>query len=86
MEQRVLKVLESVDGAILTYGGFDMLGDGVIDSFQVIDIVAGLEDAFSMEIDARYVVAENFANKDSVIALMRELISGQPLSKNDSQH
>ena len=71
MEQRVLQVLESVDRAILTYSGFDMLGDGVIDSFQVIDIVAGLEDAFSMEIDARYV---------------HELISGQPLSKNDSQH
>lgn len=86
MEQRVLQVLESVDRAILTYSGFDMLGDGVIDSFQVIDIVAGLEDAFSMEIDARYVVAENFANKDSVIALVHELISGQPLSKNDSQH
>lgn len=79
MEQRVLKILESVEGDILTYSGFDMLGDGVIDSFQVIDIVAGLEDEFSMEIDARYVVAENFANKDSVIALMRTLIDGQPL-------
>lgn len=83
MEQRVLQVLEGVDRAILTYSGFDMLGDGVIDSFQVIDIVAGLEDAFSMEIDAQYVVAENFANKDSVIALVHELISGQPLPESN---
>lgn len=83
MEQRVLNILESVEGGILTYSGFDMLGDGVIDSFQVIDIVAGLEDAFSMEIDAQYVVAENFANKDSVIALVHELISGQPLPESN---
>lgn len=76
MEQRVLQVLEGVDRAILTYSGFDMLGDGVIDSFQVIDIVAGLEDAFSMEIDAEYVIAENFSNKESIIKLMKMLTDG----------
>lgn len=76
MEQRILSVLKNINEEILTYNGFDMLGDGVIDSFQVIDIVAGLEDEFSMEIDAQYVVAENFANKDSVIALMSALIGG----------
>lgn len=73
MEQRILKILESVNEEILTYSGFDMLGDGIIDSFQVIDIVAGLEEAFSMEIDAEYVIAEYFSNKNSVITLMKTL-------------
>lgn len=76
MEQRVLKILESVNEEILTYRGSDMLGDGIIDSFQVIDIVSSLEEAFSLEIDAEYVIAENFSNKDSVIALMR-LLTGE---------
>lgn len=74
MEQRILKILESVNDEILNYSGLDMLGDGIIDSFQVIDIVVGLEEAFSLEIDAEHVIAENFSNKDSVIALMKMLI------------
>ena len=73
MEQRILKILESVNEEILTYNGQDMVGDGVIDSFQVIDIVTGLEEEFSMEIGAEYVNAEHFSNKDSVLALIKML-------------
>lgn len=73
MEQRILKVLKDINEDILTYDGADMMGDGILDSFQVIDIVSGLEEEFSLEIDAEYVVAENFANKGAVIALIKML-------------
>lgn len=76
MEQRIFEVLKSVNEEILAYNGSDMIGDGIIDSFQVVDIVAGLEEEFSLEIGAEHVVAENFSNKDSVVALMK-MLSGE---------
>ena len=46
----------------------------VIDSFTVINIVSELEDVFDIEIDAKYVVAENFRNKEAIIELVRQLV------------
>ena len=50
-----------------------MMEEGVIDSFTVINIVSELEDIFDIEIDAKYVVAENFRNKEAIIELVRRL-------------
>ena len=77
MREQVLKVLETVNEEILTYNGQDMIGDGVIDSFQIIDIVEALEEKIQIEIDAVHIIAENFANKDSILSLMERLVREQ---------
>ncbi len=77
MREQVLKVLETVNKEILTYDGQDMIGDGVIDSFQIIDIVEALEEKIQIEIDAVHIIAENFANKDSILSLMERLVREQ---------
>ena len=46
----------------------------MIDSFTVINVVSELEDVFDIEIDAKYVVAENFRNKEAIIELVRQLV------------
>ena len=51
-----------------------MMEDGVIDSFTVINVVSDLEEEFDIEIDAKYVIAENFKNKEAIIALVRRLM------------
>ena len=51
-----------------------MMEDGVIDSFTVINVVSDLEEEFDIEIDAKYVVAENFRNKEAIIALVQKLM------------
>ncbi len=73
MEERVLEVLEEYCGEALDYEGDNMMEEGVIDSFTVINIVSELEDVFDIEIDAKYVVAENFRNKEAIIELVRRL-------------
>ena len=42
--------------------------------FLVIDLVAELEETFDMEIDAKYVLEENFKTKEAVIDLMKKII------------
>ncbi len=74
MEEKILSIIEEINPEVLTYSGDTMMEDGTIDSFEVIDIVAALEEEFGIEIDASYVVAENFANKDTIIKMMKEIL------------
>lgn len=74
MEERVLEILEEINEEIIDYNGDDMYGEGVITSVEVLDIVSNLEDEFDIEIDAKYVVAENFANKEAIINLVKHVI------------
>ena len=73
MEEKVLEILEEYCEEALTYTGSNMMEEGVIDSFTVINIVSELEDAFDIEIDAKYVVAENFRSKETILNLVRQL-------------
>lgn len=73
MEEKVLEILEEYCEEALDYEGENMMEEGVIDSFTVINIVSELEDVFDIEIDAKYVVAENFRNKDAIVELVRRL-------------
>lgn len=74
MEEKILEILKGVNEKILAYSGASMVGDGVIDSFEVVDIVCALEDAFNIEINVRYVTEENFANKETICKCIQEII------------
>ena len=74
LEEKILEVLEEYCEEALSYTGDNMMEEGVIDSFTVINIVSELEDVFDIEIDAKYVVAENFRNKEAIIELVRQLV------------
>ena len=73
MEEKVLEILEEYCEEALDYTGDNMMEEGVIESFTVINIVSELEDVFDIEIDAKYVVAENFRNNESIIDLVKRL-------------
>ena len=72
MQERILEILSEYCEEALTYNGDSMMEDGIIDSFTVINVVSDLEDEFDIEIDAKYVIAENFRNKEAIIALVQK--------------
>lgn len=74
MEEKVLDLLKEIDEDILTFEGENLFEAGILDSFLVIDLVAELEDTFDMEIDAKYVLEENFKTKEAIIDLMKKII------------
>ena len=74
MEEKILEILEEHCEEALDYDGDSMMEDGIIDSFTVINLISDLEDEFDIEIDAKYVVAENFKNKEAIIALVQKLL------------
>ncbi len=75
MEEKILELLAEIDEGILSYDGDDLFEAGLLDSFQVIELVEMLEENFDMEIDAEHVVAENFATKEAILELMRRLLT-----------
>lgn len=76
MRDKILAILEDVNPIILTYEGNTLLEDGTIDSFEVIDIVSAIEDEFEIEIDAALVVSDNFANKETIIKMVEDILEG----------
>lgn len=74
MEEKVMQILAEINDGILSYSGDNLFEAGLLDSFQVIDMVSELEDAFDIEIDAKYVVEENFATKEAIIELIKRLM------------
>ncbi len=74
MEEKILEILGEVNEQLLEYAGDNMLKDGLVDSFELINIIGELEDAFDIEIDASYVVEKYFGNKDRIIELMNMLL------------
>ena len=74
MEEKILSILEEVNDEILTYDGSNMIADGIIDSFDIVEIITNIEEEFDIEISAENVVAANFANKDAIIEMVKRII------------
>lgn len=70
MEERILNVLAEINEEIVDYDGDNLFDAGILDSFQVMDLVNDLEDEFDIEIDAKYVVEENFLTKEAIVELV----------------
>ena len=73
MEEKILEILGKASEELVTYTGPNMVGDDVIDSFALINIITQLEEAFDIEIDAEDVTEEHFGNKDRIIALIKRM-------------
>ena len=74
MREKVVQIIRQINKDILNYEGNNMIGDGIIDSFEIINLVAELEEEFDIEIDARYVVAEKFNNLEGIIHIIEKII------------
>lgn len=74
MEEKILSILEDINEDIISYDGDDMYTEGIISSMDVIEIISELEAEFDIEIDAMYADAEYFANKESIIELVKDLM------------
>jgi len=74
MEERVLEILAETNEEILDYDGDSLVESGLLDSFQIVDLVGMLEEEFDIEIDAELVVVENFETKEAIIEMLEGLL------------
>ena len=74
MDEKVLKILADVNEDILSYEGSSLVDSGLLDSFQVVELVGMFEDEFGIEIDAELVIVENFKTKETIIEMLKSIL------------
>ncbi len=72
MEQGVLQILHELNDDIPDDVQVDLLGEGIIDSFDIANIVSSLEEYFAIEIPAEEIVPENFSSVRQIAILVQK--------------
>lgn len=76
MKEKILEVLREINEEILEDTERDLLATGILDSFDIVNMVVELEDAFDIVIDVDLVTPDNFRTADSIINVMENIIKG----------
>lgn len=74
MKDSILEVLREVNEDADFESSSDFLEDGLIDSFEIVDFVSGLEAKFPVEIKGADIVPENFLNLETIEKLLRKYL------------
>ena len=74
MRDRIINILCEVNSQIGDNLKANLIGEGVIDSFDIVRIVSSIEEEFKISIDANDIVEENFNTVDSIIALVERIV------------
>lgn len=75
MKEKLMKILEEINEEIVEDTSRDLLASGILDSFEIVEMVVELEEAFDIVIDVDLVTPENFRTVDSIIKLMERLMA-----------
>jgi acyl carrier protein len=71
MNQKILAILNGLHPEFNFAESANFIEDGMLDSFDVVSLVAELEENFNIAIDGEDILPENFASIESI----KELVS-----------
>lgn len=74
MREKIISVLKEANKDIVADLDKDLLATGVLDSFELVNLVVELEDALDIEIDAELVIPENFQTGNAIIQLLESIL------------
>lgn len=77
MREVILEILQSIreDGDF--ENSVDFIEDGLLDSFEIVNLVSELEEKFLIEIRGTDIVPENFTSLDVMTALVEKYQEGR---------
>lgn len=73
MKEKVLEILEDIRPDVEFEKETALIGDGILESFDIISLVSELNEAFNIEITAKDLKPENFNSLDAITALVEQL-------------
>lgn len=77
MREKIMKLLCRVKEDVNFADSTDFIGDGLIDSFEIVDLVGEIENAFSIEISGKDILPENFMNIEAMEVLIQKYTEGK---------
>lgn len=75
MKNIIVEILNDIDEDIVSYKGDNLLDDGIIDSFTIVEIISEIEDRFNITISPERITAEHFETVEAIIQFVELLIN-----------
>lgn len=72
MEEKVLEILSNIRPEFDFSENLNFIEEGMLDSFDVVTLVADLDSTFGISIDGIDIVPENFSSIESIINLLEK--------------
>ncbi len=70
MRDKILEVLKAENEELVEDLNRDLLESGILDSFDIVNLVVALEEALGISIDVEMVSPENFQTAESIIRMI----------------
>ena len=71
MQQQIIEILKEIRPEFEFEGIDNFFDEGMLDSFDLMTLVSTLDERFSIKIDGTDILPENFANVESIEALVQ---------------
>lgn len=73
MKNKILELLQDINPTYSYELSNDFIGDGLIDSFDIINLVVAIDESFNVSVPGTEITPENFTNIDSIAKLIEKL-------------
>ncbi len=70
MREQVIKILTDLRPEFDFTESVDFIEEGMLDSFDIINLVTELDSTFGISIDGMDILPENFSSVDSIVNLL----------------
>lgn len=74
MREQILEILMDLRPDIDFENEKKLIDDHILESFDIVSLVAGLEDEFDIKIRPKNLIAENFNSVDALTGLVEMLV------------
>ena len=73
MKEKILKILQDCRPEFdFSEESINFIDEGMLDSFDVVNLVSDLDSTFGISIDGMDILPENFATIDAIVALLKK--------------
>ena len=73
MKEKVMEILMDLRPDVDFENERKLIADGILESFDIMSLVAELEDEFDIKIKLKDLVAENFNSADAIVEMLHKL-------------
>ena len=74
MKNKVLKILNEIVSEYDFNKSKNFIEEGILDSFDIVNLVTMLDDEFNISIEGTEVIPENFKSIDSICFLLNKYV------------
>jgi acyl carrier protein len=72
MEDKIIEILQEIRPEFDFSDSYDFVGDGLLDSFDIVQLVDALDKKFQISIDGLDIIPENFNSVRTIVSLIHK--------------